>query len=239
MITNDQVTVALATVTDPELDRPLTDLGFVQSITVDGADVRVELRLPTFWCSANFAYLMVDDAQTAIASLPGVGAVRIDLVDHFESDRISDGVASGQTFAEIFPDEATDGLGGVRQTFRRKAFLGRQAPVLAAARRSLGDAATVALTLGDGSAPPGVDSDEWGEYLQRRRDMGLVDDPTTLAFTMPVGTALDENQLDAYLRVARSVRISAAANAEMCTGLLAARYHEGIEEWQRRDEVHA
>ena len=72
----------------------------------------------------------------------------------------------------------------------------------------------------------------------RRRDMGLPEDPDSLVFSMPVGTALEQDMLDAYLRLARSVRISVAANAELCTGLLAARYHEGIEEWQQR-EVHA
>ncbi len=235
MIDRDRVTLALATVTDPELDRPLTELGFVQSVEIDGADVRVELRLPTFWCAANFAYLMVADARTAVERLPGVGAVFVELVDHFESARITDGVCGGQAFEDVFPDEATDGLDGVRRIFRRKAFLGRQAPVLAAARRSLGDETVVALTLGDGEAPVGVDAEQWAEYLTRRRDMGLPDDPDALAFTMPVGTALDVETLETYLRLARSTRISAAVNAEFCTGLLAARYHDGIEEWQRRE----
>ena len=38
----------LATVTDPELDEPVTDLGFVEEVTVgaDGA-VSIDFRLPT------------------------------------------------------------------------------------------------------------------------------------------------------------------------------------------------
>lgn len=238
MIDRDAVWAALGTVTDPELDRPLTDLGFVQAVDVDGADVRVELRLPTYWCAANFAYVMASDARDAIGAIPAAGRVEVELVDHFESARISAGVCDGRPFEDVFPDEATDGLDGVRRTFRRKAFLGRQAPVLASARAALPDEEVVALTLGDGSPPPGVDAVEWGEYLTRRRDMGLSRDPAALAFTLPVGAPLDAATLDAYLRLARSVRISVATNAELCTGLLAARYHEGIEEWQRR-EVHA
>jgi hypothetical protein len=159
--------------------------------------------------------------------------VEVRLVDHFESTRITDGVCAGRAFEEAFPDEATDGLDGVRRTFRRKAFLGRQAPVLAGAREVLGDEAVVALTLGDGSPPPGVDATDWDEYLTRRREMGLPADADSVALTMPDGTPLDAATLDAYLRLARSVRISVAANAELCTGLLAARYHEGIDEWQR------
>jgi metal-sulfur cluster biosynthetic enzyme len=235
MIDHDGVLAALGTVTDPELDRPLTDLGFVQAVHLNGGDILVELRLPTYWCAANFAYVMATDARDAIERLPGVGRVQVELVDHFESARITAGVCDGQSFEEVFPDEATDGLDGVRRTFRRKAFLGRQAPVLASARRVLSDGDVVALTLGDGSPPAGVDPVEWEEYLTRRRDMGLPQDAGALAFTMPVGTPLVADTLDAYLRLARSVRISAAANAELCTGLLAARYHEGIEEWQRRE----
>ena len=238
MIERAAVWEALGTVRDPELDRPLTDLGFVRAVIIDGRDVRVELRLPTYWCAANFAFLMAADARDAIEAIPAAGRVEVELVDHFESARISEGVCQGRHFEDVFPDEATDGLDGVRRTFRRKAFLGRQAPVLAGARDALNDEQVATLTLGDGSPPPGVDADEWGEYLTRRSDMGLPADPAAVAFTMPDGTPLEAGALDAYLRVARSVRISVAANAELCTGLLAARYHEGIEEWQQR-EVHA
>ena len=234
MIDRDAVWAALRTVTDPELDRPLTDLGFVQAVHLDDRDVHVELRLPTYWCAANFAYVMASDARDAIERLPGAGRVEVELVDHFESARITAGVCDGQSFEDVFPDEATDGLDGVRRTFRRKAFLGRQAPVLASGRATLPDEEVVALTLGDGSPPPGVDVVEWGDYLTRRKDMGLPEDAGALAFTTPAGDPLEAATLDVYLRVARSVRISAAANAELCTGLLAARYHEGIEEWQGR-----
>ena len=234
MIDRDEVWAALGSVTDPELDRPLTDLGFVRAVHLDGGDVHVELRLPTYWCAANFAYVMASDARDAIERLPGAGRVEVELVDHFESARITAGVCDGQSFEDVFPDEATDGLDGVRRTFRRKAFLGRQAPVLAGARGLLDDDDVIGLPLGDRSPPTGVDPDEWEEYLARRRDMGLPDDAGALAFTTPAGDPLEAATLDVYLRVARSVRISVAANAELCTGLLAARYHEGIEEWQRR-----
>lgn len=238
MIGRDELWAALGTVTDPELDRPLTDLGFIQEMRIDGANAHVDLRLPTYFCAANFAYLMVSDARDALGRVPGIGLVEVELVDHFESERVTAGVRHGLTFEEAFPEEATDGLGGVRRTFRRKAFLGRQAPVLASARRALGDDAVLGLRLGDGTAPDGVDPVQWAEYLDRRADMGLPDDPDALVFTMPHGAPIEADMLDGYLRVARSVRISAAANAELCTGLLAARYHEGIDEWQRR-EVHA
>lgn len=49
----------LATVVDPELDEPVTDMGFISRIHVDASDcVHVDFRLPTYWCAANFAFLM-------------------------------------------------------------------------------------------------------------------------------------------------------------------------------------
>ena len=61
----DTVWPALGTVRDPELDEPITDLDFVASCTVSGDGVAtVLLRLPTFFCAANFSFLMVADATT-------------------------------------------------------------------------------------------------------------------------------------------------------------------------------
>ena len=66
---------ALETVRDPELDEPITSLGFVASCAVSAAgDAQVRLRLPTYFCAPNFAYLMVADAYDAVSALPGVPA---------------------------------------------------------------------------------------------------------------------------------------------------------------------
>src|SRR5262249_6558400 len=57
----------LGTVYDPELDEPITALGFVGSLVVtDEGDVSVRLRLPTPQCAPNFAFLMAADARTAV-----------------------------------------------------------------------------------------------------------------------------------------------------------------------------
>lgn len=76
-LTLGDVDAALATVMDPELDEPITDLGFVTERVVTGGDVLVRLRLPTAFCSPSFAYLMASDAEDAIASLPGVASVQV------------------------------------------------------------------------------------------------------------------------------------------------------------------
>ena len=65
---------ALGTVYDPELDEPITTLGFVGSCVVEGEDVSVRLRLPTPQCAPNFAFLMAADARAAVR--PSAGGAR-------------------------------------------------------------------------------------------------------------------------------------------------------------------
>ena len=72
MTTRAQVFEALGTVYDPELDEPITTLGFVGSCVVTGDGVAVRLRLPTPQCAPNFAFLMAADACTAVRRLPEV-----------------------------------------------------------------------------------------------------------------------------------------------------------------------
>ena len=65
-----QAFAALGQVLDPELDEPITDLGFVRSLEADSGSITVHLRLPTSFCSPNFAYLMASDAKDARRALP-------------------------------------------------------------------------------------------------------------------------------------------------------------------------
>ena len=82
MTLEDRVRAALGTVYDPELDEPITTLGFVGACTVSGGDVAVRLRLPTPQCAPNFAYLMAADAQAAVVGLAEVSSVSVVLEDH-------------------------------------------------------------------------------------------------------------------------------------------------------------
>lgn len=230
---------AMDGVIDPELDRSLVELDFVRSVEVGERDVHVALRLPTYWCSPNFAYLMVGDAHEAVRRVPGAERVRVDLVDHYAGEHISTAIQAGLSFQEAFPDQAEGGLEDLRRKFRLKAFVVRQEPVLRAVRRALGDADAVTLRLGDGMPPEGVEVPEWSEYLRRRRDLGMGEGPSELVFSDAQGAPLAADSLDTYLRLARSVRISLQSNTEFCTGLLAARYdgEGGVESWQQREEV--
>src|SRR6516164_11068299 len=115
---------ALATVRDPELDEPITTLGFVTSCTVSAdGDARVRLRLPTYFCAPNFAFLMVADAYDAVSGVAGVRSTEVLLEDHFASDAINGGVAAQAGFVASFDGEAVSELGGLRADFLRKAVM--------------------------------------------------------------------------------------------------------------------
>ena len=101
---------ALTDVYDPELDEPITRLGFVTScqVTPDGK-VDVVLQLPTPQCAPNFAFLMAADARDAVRRLPGVRAVTIRLEDHYTGQEINSAINRGDAFAGAFPGESEDG----------------------------------------------------------------------------------------------------------------------------------
>src|ERR1700730_6729584 len=121
----------LETVTDPELDEPVTELEFVTRADVDANNcVHIEFRLPTYWCAANFSFLMADDMRMAVKELPWVADVSIVLGEHMYADKINAGLAQGLTFQETFGAEADGSLDDLRQTFLIKAFQRRQVALL-------------------------------------------------------------------------------------------------------------
>lgn len=74
----DQVTAALATVNDPEIKRPITDLGMVESVDVaeDGV-VKVRVLLTVAGCPLKDT--INRDVTAAVSALEGVSRVDIDL----------------------------------------------------------------------------------------------------------------------------------------------------------------
>lgn len=76
--TTEQVTAALAGVNDPEIGRPITDLGMVKSIAIGpdgGVDVGVYLTVAG--CPMREAITSL--VTNAVAAVPGVTSVRVDL----------------------------------------------------------------------------------------------------------------------------------------------------------------
>ena len=220
MITAEEVLDALSGVRDPEIDEPLTDLGFVARVDVDGASVDVHLRLPTYFCAPNFAYLMVADALKAVRALPEVGDVTMTLDDHFASGEINGAIAAGGGFDAAFPGESVGELGELRDLFTRKAFIARQSRLcdaLLRAGRTLEELADI--RLGDLQRDPDVT-----RCIALRDQLGIDASPGSPAFVLADGSALDAEGLSRFLRVARLVRLSLEGNAGLCRSLLATRY---------------
>lgn len=231
-------------VSDPELDESVVRMGFIGALEVDDTEVSVTFRLPTFWCAANFAFLMAEDMRIAVETLPWVSRAAITLIDHFSADRINRGIADDLSFQEVFADEATGGLSEVRETFRQKAFLGRQAVLLDALLGRDGVTEALALRM-DGLAGLVNDQDDEvalaaSRYLAARRHDGGPSGSGEPAFTTLDGTAVDESTLADHRRSSRRVLHSARANAEMCRIYLDARYGDETEPptRQARADIH-
>jgi metal-sulfur cluster biosynthetic enzyme len=174
-VTEEDIRRALDSVIDPELDEPITDLGFIRSLQVragvDGAFVEVHLRLPTSFCSPNFAYLMASDSKDAIAALPAVKHVVVELDDHHDSDLINAGLAADAGYRGTFLHEAEDSLEELRWTFRRKAHtaaLERCLTYLLRANPELAETQVGTVRVGD--LPTGRNKDA---LLRRRSALGL------------------------------------------------------------------
>jgi len=219
MTLRDAAWSALGHVRDPELDRPITDLGFVARIEIKGdAGVRVELRLPTYFCAPNFAWLMVADARDALAGI--AEHVEVVLLEHFVSAEINEGVAAVSEFAASFRSDGLDpDLAELRETFERKAHLAAQerlARALVAAGADPASLVSVRLDEAAVRAPA-----EAAGVARRRERIGLSSE---FALCDERGGPLTEERLPGWLRFARTVRVSIEGNAGLCRGLLETRY---------------
>jgi metal-sulfur cluster biosynthetic enzyme len=211
---------ALSRVRDPELDEPITDLGFVSELRADGGRVYARLRLPTYFCAPNFAYLMVADARAELEAVPGVERARVVLEDHFASDEINGGVEAARGFAGSFPGEAQGELEELRALFDRKAFVVRQERLARAlGERGMAPGRLAALRIGDVPDLP-----ETAAYLERRARLGIDVSADAPLLVRPNGEPIPPGDVVRQLRFARTVRVSIEGNADLCRGLLATRY---------------
>jgi len=218
------ILAALETVRDPELDEPVTSLGFVSSCTIspDG-DAQVRLRLPTYFCAPNFAFLMVADAYDAVSATPGVRHAEIVLEDHFASDAINGGVAARAGFAQSFDGEAVGELHELRADFLRKAVLAGTdqvcRPLIAA---GTDPASLPEMTLGDVPASAALQ-----RLRERRAELGLpAGDGARLLIDPQTGERVRPDALRMHLGRARLTRTSIEANGSICRGMLRHRYDD-------------
>jgi len=219
-----EVQSVIAAVRDPEIDETAAELDFVVGVEVVEGDVEVSIRLPSYWCPANFAWLMGQDMREAVLSLPWATGFRLELVDHFADAQISRGISDGLAFETVFPTHAVGDMSLLKRDFALKAMLMRQAPLIAALRKTgMSDAAICSATVRmfdrlreDFSLAP-----LWDAVAEKRREAGVPSDLDRPAICDGSGGAIAD--LGAHLREIRRISTSAAASGEMCRMLVAGR----------------
>lgn len=233
--TVEEVHAALAAVMDPELDEPVTEMGFVEAVEVADGAVRVAFRLPTYWCSPNFAFLMVEDVHKAVTALPGVRSVEVDLLDHLHGEEIAAAVREGRSFAEALGEAAGDAdLIELRRTFEDKAFQRRQEAVLLDLRSQGFDDAGIAsmcLSVFDRLRFVGAEARRRAPlYRALLVKRGLVRSGRDPVFVTLDGAPIPAAEMWAHLGRLRRVRINMEFSGALCRGLKQHRYKEAVRE---------
>ena len=228
----------LDTVLDPELDESILSLGFVKAIQVAAGHLTVELELPTYWCAANFSYLMAFDVRRELLMVDGVQEVTVRLTDHFASEAIEIGVNSGKSFSATFPCEASDNLEQIRDLFLRKGYISRQENLLRHLRRAeLSWEEISRLHIGDlqvegescwahraGAPPACVGPAKVAlRYLERRANLSLDCSPDAPLISNLADAPIAADRLETSFIRSRTVRLAAEANGALCSVLLQAR----------------
>lgn len=235
------VLMRLDRVLDPELDESIISLGFVTSVTGQSGQLTVEIRLPTYWCAANFSYLMASDIRRQLLTLEGVQQVSVRVQDHFASGAIESGVAAGEPFASAFPDGGDESLEGIRDLFLRKGYLARQENLLRQLKNAgLSFPEIAALRMAD----VGVDGDScWvvrerghvaipgaaaalRRYLERRAELEIDSADHAPLICQLGGGGVPAGELETYYVRARTSRLAMEANGSLCSALLKARGRE-------------
>jgi metal-sulfur cluster biosynthetic enzyme len=221
---------ALHVVLDPELDEPITDLGFVRSVALADGRLEVHLRLPTSFCSPSFAYLMASDAKDALLGMPWVGtsigpvvdSVVVELDDHHDSARINAGLAADLGWRGTYAHEEADSLEELRATFRRKAHTAAMERCLTALLRARPDLAE--SDLGRVVLDDLPDDHARAALLRRREALGLPLHDSARVLVDEHGHGYSPEEVPMAVRRARATRISVDGNAHFCRGLLRTRY---------------
>jgi metal-sulfur cluster biosynthetic enzyme len=230
---------ALSTVTDPELDEPITDLGFVKELSVsDEGRVSLDLVTSTFWCSPNFVYMMLEEARDVVSKIDGISEVRVHLEGHHDSDRINDGINSRKSFSECYPTEAGGNLEELTRMIRTRVLRSRLSSMVAAMSRAgvipfellgvsrrdvVADDETLVVTLGDKSlrVSDPVDAKRIARYLSFLDGLGRANGPLMI-FDLE-GRTPEPHELESMLALSRSAKSNFSLNAELCRALLESR----------------
>lgn len=227
----------LARVHDPELDRSITDLEYVEELRIDGGHVTVRFVLPTAWCSPPFAWMMATGIRDEVRALPGVTEVTVDLLDHMHAEEINRGVNRNLPFEAVFED-ADDGVEEIRRDLDEKARLARQhtavealldagldvdqVVTLAPADLSLStEPATVVLR--DGAVVVSVPAEPLRRYLEKARAVEVVTGPDDRLFADADGEPVSPEAFESVHDRARAAKVNIEGQGSICAELHEAR----------------
>lgn len=213
-VAGQQVRDALGVVRDPELDRAVTELGFVGGVSIDGGRVHVHLRLPTYFGATDLAWLLIADARAAVAALPWVDSVEVCLRAHHGVDHSHQPIdVLGRPL-----DGTVDDLDEAQRQVCRTAFLLRHHEVL----RGLLEQGMPRADLRDVRVGDLPVSPRTAVYLQRRAEFGLPVDPSApLVVTEDGGEVID---LDGYLGRLRAFVSGGGGRGGACRSPLQSRH---------------
>src|SRR6516164_2074190 len=164
--TAEQVTAALGGVKDPEIGRPITELGMVKSVEIaDGGAVRVGVYLTVAGCPMRDT--ITKSVTEAVAALPGVSGVRVELdVMSEEQRKALQGQLRGGRAEPVIPFAQPSSLTRVYAVASGKGGVGKSSVTvnLAAALAAAGHKVGV------------VDADIYGHSVPRM--LGVTGRPT-------------------------------------------------------------
>ncbi len=164
--TVEAVQAALATVKDPEIHRPITDLGMVKSVDIDDqGEVKVGVYLTVAGCPMRER--ITKDVTAAVAAVADVRSVIVDLDVMSEEQRktMAEGLRGGQAEKEI-PFARPGSLTRVYAVASGKGGVGKSSVTVNLA----------AAMAADGLAVGIVDADIYGHSIPRM--LGVTERPT-------------------------------------------------------------
>jgi ATP-binding protein involved in chromosome partitioning len=166
--TVEAITAALATVKDPEIHRPITELGMVDDVTVaDDGSVDVKILLTTAGCPLKDR--ITSDVTTALDGVAGVTGVRValDVMSDEQKQALRSTLQGGREVRQI--------------SFAQPGSLTR-AYAIASGKGGVGKSSTtvnLAVALaGDGLTVGVVDADVYGHSMPRM--LGIETPPSVV-----------------------------------------------------------
>ncbi|WP_088316862.1 Mrp/NBP35 family ATP-binding protein [Kineosporia sp. R_H_3] len=162
----DAVHAALATVNDPEIRKPITELDMVKSVDVDGARVAVTLFLTVAGCPMKAT--LTKDVTTAVTGVPGVEdvTVELDVMSDTQRQALKDKLRGGGAAAKEIPFAKAGSLTRVYAVASGKGGVGKSSVTVNLAAAMAADGLRVGV----------VDADIYGFSVPRM--LGVEQPPT-------------------------------------------------------------